>query len=638
MTPRPDGAHELARRRWLVIALDAVMLVLLLVAVAVADSGGGVFRLGGVRISMQSPWRPLLWALGVGVVRLAIAGRTGPFGRSRAALAQTWGFGAPLDAERGSLPNLREIALVTIALAVAIAIVFHQQLVDLFSIPDYGDPLFSMWRLAWVAHQVIRDPAHLFDANIFHPLSGTLTYSDSMLLPALVAAPLIWIGVPVGIVYQLLFFGALVLSGAATYLLARGLNFPATASWIAALLFALCQYRIEHYSHLELQVAPWMPLALLGAHRALTDGRPRDFVLLALAVAAQWYSSMYYGLFLTAFAGVFVAVLTVAGRPGWRRPLGAVAAILLGVALVLPLARVYKSTEAARGTRSESIVRDYSARPLDWLQPNTRSRWYRDVHVVKREGERELFPNVTPMVLAGAGLLPPLTPTRLALLVGGLFAFDGSLGFNGHWYPVAYEHLSPMKSMRVPARLAILVHLSLALLAGVGAGRLVDRVRSPSGRQAALGIISIVFVVEAMPDLRLVPLWREPPSLYASLGPDSGAILFEYPVHPHAHYFGENLPYMYFSTWHWTKMVNGYSGFAPSSYHDLAVASGGFPEGASVTYLQGAGVTHVGLHCALWFDNACEVTMRRLEADSRFRLAVSTTWQGKPARLYELAR
>ena len=624
--------------RTLVIALDALLLFLLLVALVVADTGGGVFRLAGLRISLQSAWRPLLWAVGVGVVRLAVVGRTGPFGRTAAAWAETWGFQGRLDTARDVRASLLEIALVAAGLAAATAFVFHQQFADLYRVPDYGDPLFSMWRLAWVAHQIRRDPQHLFDANIFHPLPATLTYSDSMLLPAFVAAPLIWAGIPLAIVYAVLFFGALIVSGVATYLLARGLGVSASGSWIAALLFALCQYRIEHYSHLELQMAQWMPLALLAAHRLLSAGRVRDAVFLALSIAAQWYSSMYYGLFLTAFAGVFVVVLAAAGRSGWRRLGVAMAAILLGVALVLPLARVYKSTESARGSRSEEVVTLYSAQPLDWLQPNTRSRWYKDVHVVKREGERELFPNITPLVLAGAGLVPPLTAARLAILAGGLFAFDGSLGFNGHWYPLAYEHLSPLKSMRVPARLAILVHLSLALLAAWGVGRLVGLARSPSARAAVVSIISLVFVIEALPDLKLVPLWKQPPSLYASLGPDSDAVLFEYPVHPHSHYFGENLPYMYFSTWHWTRMVNGYSGFAPSSYHDLAVASGGFPEGDSVAYLQRAGVTHVGLHCALWYDNACEITMRRIDADSRLRLVVSTTWEGKPSRLYELRR
>ena len=43
----------------------------------------------------------------------------------------------------------------------------------------------------------------------------------------------------------------------------------------------------------------WMPLTLLAALRLLATGRRRYFVYLMLAAAAQWYSSMYYGVFLT---------------------------------------------------------------------------------------------------------------------------------------------------------------------------------------------------------------------------------------------------------------------------------------------------------------------------------------------------
>ena len=30
-----------------------------------------------------------------------------------------------------------------------------------------------------------------------------------------------------------------------------------------------------------------------------------------------------------------------------------------------------------------------------------------------------------------------------------------------------------------------------------------------------------------------------------------------------------NIPFMYFSLWHWARMVNGYSGFIPKSYADF---------------------------------------------------------------------
>src|SRR5690242_5487113 len=49
------------------------------------------------------------------------------------------------------------------------------------------DPPFSVWRLAWVAHQLFVDPANLFNANIFYPEPRTLAYSDAMLLPGMIA-------------------------------------------------------------------------------------------------------------------------------------------------------------------------------------------------------------------------------------------------------------------------------------------------------------------------------------------------------------------------------------------------------------------------------------------------------------------
>ncbi len=59
-----------------------------------------------------------------------------------------------------------------------------------------GDALFSTWRLAWVAHELPRDPFNLFNANIFYPEKGSLAFSDAMIVPALMAAPLLWAGVP----------------------------------------------------------------------------------------------------------------------------------------------------------------------------------------------------------------------------------------------------------------------------------------------------------------------------------------------------------------------------------------------------------------------------------------------------------
>jgi hypothetical protein len=555
------------------------------------------------------------------------------------ALAARLSLAASQDASGGNVvPDSRELLTVAAALIAAVAIVFHAQLRSLFLVPDFGDPLFSMWRLGWVAQQIIADPGRLFEANIFYPEASTLALSDSILLPAVVAAPLLWSGVPVSVAYNLLLLAALISSGMAAYVLARALTLRPSAAWVAALIFALHPFRLHHYSHLEMQMTPWMPLALLAAHRLLRRRHPRYAVLFALALSAQWYSSMYYGLFLTIYATTFVCVLGVAWRTGWRPVASALAGLVAGVLLALPLATAYRATQVSRGTRSEETVRQFSARPIEYLQPTKASLWYQDVHVVRRETERELFPNVVPLALGAVGLIPPWTGARFAVVAAGIVAFDGSLGFNGLWYPAAYSRLSPMKSMRAPARFAILVGLSLSLLAGFGAQRLLRLLRSSRASQAGTALITAAFIVEALPDLHLRRVWSEPPPLYATLGANSGAVLFEYPIHPDPAAFGENLPYMYFSTWHWTKMVNGYSGSAPESYARLARETAGFPLGHSVAFLQDAGVTHVTLHCALWYRQPCEQTKAALDADARFRLITSGRWENEPAFLYELHR
>ena len=106
--------------------------------------------------------------------------------------------------------------------------------------------------------------------------------------PALTGAPFLWLGVPLAVVYTLLLLGAIVVSGMATFMFARALGLSALPSAISALLFAFCQYRLDHYSHLELQMTMWMPLTLLAALRLLATGRRRYFIYLMLAAGAQW--------------------------------------------------------------------------------------------------------------------------------------------------------------------------------------------------------------------------------------------------------------------------------------------------------------------------------------------------------------
>ena len=521
-------------------------------------------------------------------------------------------------------------------LAAITLIALHSQARHLFSVPDRGDPLFSMWRIAWVQHQLVADPRHLFDANIFYPLRASLTYSDAMIAPAISAWPLAWIGLHPVIGYNVLLLVSFVLSGWATYALVRSLEGGAMAAWIAAVAFMLTPFRMNHLSHLELQMTMWMPIAVAAVLRLLQTGERKYIAGTAVALAGQWYSSMYYGLFLTLYAAVFAAVLIVARKAAPRRAVLLLASCAIAGVLLLPLAWTYARSQPARGVRGLDTIAEFSATPADYTRPGVATPAYRRVLPRVVHAERALFPGVVPLVLLVAGLWPPWSGPRAAISVAGLLAFDGSLGLHGILYPILYRIAFPFHSIRVPSRFGMLVMLSIAVVAGYGGSRLVSRVRNRTARYASLVLITAGLMVDGWPRFDTLPMWDGPPSVYASLPPQ--AVLFEYPVHPQPERFAENLPYMYFSIWHWRPMVNGYSGFNPRGYAATLEGTRSFPAAGALEYLRGAGVTHVTVHCRFWEPAVCESTLKALDGERRVRLIARAEWYGAPSSLYEIRR
>ena len=540
--------------------------------------------------------------------------------------------------------TIREFAWALAALVVVTLTALQQQTRDLYAVPDRGDPLFSMWRMAWVRHQLVADPRHLFDANIFYPLPATLTYSDSMILPALASSGLAALHVHPVVAYNVMLLAAFAISGAAVYVLARALDVAPLGSWIAAVAFTIAPFRVNHLSHLELQMTMWMPAALLTTYRMLSEGksgatvfRPWQSGALALILAAQWYSSMYYGLFLTMYVAVFGAVLIARHRVRGRRLWHFSIALCITAALVSPIVAVYMKSARDRGERPRDTVATFSAVPADYLRTASRNPFYRGLLPHATHAERALFPGATTIALAVIGAWPPLTASRVALIAAGIVSLDGSLGLNGVVYRALYRWFLPLHSVRVPARFAVLVVLTLALLAGIGAARLLSRFSSASAQMAAAACVTAFIIVDAWPHSDRLPVWRSPPSVYAAL-PSQGSVLFEFPVHLPADRFSENLPYMYFSMWHWRPMVNGYSGFIPASYDALLQRVSTFPDPPTLNYLESVGVTHIALHCRLWEPDVCASTMTRLDATAGLRRLARAEWYGATSTLYELSR
>jgi hypothetical protein len=119
-----------------------------------------------------------------------------------------------------------------------------------------------------------------------------------MLFEGIVAAPFLWAGMNPVVVYNLMFFAGIVSSGAGMFVLVRYLTGDIGAALVAAVIFTVAPYRIEHFIHLELQWTVWMPLALWAVHRTFDGGGFRFgaltglFLWLGFVATVQFARSM----------------------------------------------------------------------------------------------------------------------------------------------------------------------------------------------------------------------------------------------------------------------------------------------------------------------------------------------------------
>ena len=174
-------------------------------------------------------------------------------------------------------------------------------------------------------------------------------------------------------------------------------------------------------------------------------------------------------------------------------------------------------------------------------------------------------------------------------------------------YGVLYDHVPGFEGLRVPARYAMVAGLFLSVVAGFGAAAIIA---SPVPSRVMATTLAAVWLIEAafapLPrnltwgDNDIVPPAHvEPgsgaPAVYHQLAtmPD-GTVVAELP-------FGDpawDLRYVYYSTVHWKRLVNGYSGAFPSGYRLRVALLQRIAEHPDAAWraLRDIGTTHVVLH------------------------------------------
>src|SRR5262245_61770319 len=354
----------------------------------------------------------------------------------------------------GKRTGILAFILPLLILSLIAAIVTWPQLLHFAThVGAHDDPLFSMWRLAWVAHALATDPRRMFDANIFHPATNTLAYSDAMVLQGTLGAPLFWLNLHPVLIHNLLLMGAIVGSGLAMFVLARDLVGDDNAALVSAAIFTATPYRIEHFMHLELQWAMWMPLAFWAIHRSISRRSWQYGLLAGLFWWLQILSSVYYGVFLAMAIAALLLLLIVAQPRDTARALPSIGVgLAIAAALALPYGLPYLETARTLGERETAEVTTYSAKLASYFASPPQSLLWG--WTANRFGgpEQSLFPGAIAVILAAIGALS--RPRRLPLIYAGLalIAMLLSLGLNGLVYSWLFNHVDALHGFRSPAR------------------------------------------------------------------------------------------------------------------------------------------------------------------------------------------
>lgn len=520
---------------------------------------------------------------------------------------------------------------------------------------DRGDPLYNVWAMAWTHHQAAAGFPDFWDANIFWPHDRALLYADHIVALSAFAAPLVLLTGNIIAAYNLLFLGSFVLCGVGMYLLVRALTASPAAAFAAGLVYAFFPYRFAHISHLELLAFGWIPLFLLAAHRIVE--RPRSwkpYAAAGLLFVLQALSCAYYGVFLAFFAVLFFLYFGLSRGllriPAfWLRSAVAagVCALALGP-LFLPYVGAHGEMRFGRGVEE---VAAHSARPGHFISVPPWSFLWGRLFGTPGQQEAQLYPGLVLALLLVLGTAMAAWEIRhgygdlrrrtgdpgasreivgfhvMAAALAAILALGPTLTIAGRVLPgpyrLLYRWFPGFSGLRAPNRLIVLTMTSLCVLAGFAMASQLGRLRGPGTARGLTALVAVLILTDyaafPIPLAGVAPPSEFPP-VYSVLRELPGRVVLEFPMPKLGLGRSQDAMYMYYSTAHWKRLVNGYSGYTPPDYYAVREAMDDFPSPEGFKILRGLEVDYLIIHTGGFradYGRMADEAMAGFERDAR---------------------
>jgi hypothetical protein len=495
------------------------------------------------------------------------------------------------------------------------------------SLNHNADAQLCEWTLSWIAHTLPAHPSRLFDGDIFAPEPNTLTYTDPMLVPAVVAMPVRWMGGSPVLAFNLAMLAGLTLTAWVTWWGARQWTGSDSAALVAGALAAFNGHLLTRLPHIVAAYAWTIPAGIVLVDRLMDDVRRRDLILFAFAVTATAVTSPYWLAQLAIVSGA--GIVLAAWRRRWRSAVSIGGAAAAGLAAAGPVLLPYARLAATGVSRPLSSVEQFSATLSGYLSSvsHLHAGWTRMFY---RDDVNVWFAGVAALGLACVGIVSvlrrPDTRRRgvmlIAIAAAGIVLSLGPATFIYRWL---YEWVLPLRGLRAAARFGYLYLIAVAYAAAVGTAALQRRVRSPRAAHAIAALVLLGVSIEVWSGpIKTVP-FDGVPAIYQQIAQAPDPVrLAELPFYPAEGIF-MNGEYVLNATAHWRPLMNGYSGYIPDSYREAADRLWYFPEQRAFDALRDAGATHVMVHLEKFTPQEIADIDRALQGSDRLVLVASDT-------------
>lgn len=231
----------------------------------------------------------------------------------------------------------------------------------------------------------------------------------------------------------------------------------------------------------------------------------------------------------------------------------------------------------------------------------------------------------------------------LVLILSFLFSLGPFIHFHNKEiiqgpYILLYKFFPGFDGLRTPARFVIIVAFAVSVFAAFGIAEILKHFEGRWKKTIVAAGAALLIMTESVSipiPTPSVAVGSDIPEVYKWLAGEKGDFaIMEMPLPENVDEFWREIEYVYYSSYHWKRLVNGYSGYYPPAYA-FFVQEGmkGFPTDKSVGLLKELKIRYLIIHSEKYTQKEWESIKKGLQ---NYVFALRHSKQFGPAYVYEM--